>query len=233
MSDEEVIKRRLLIDGDGTGDDRRLNVLLKTFIKWCNSTDSTENCQTIQDRMLAQLAQCEFAMKKSDFSANMMKQELKNYSAISETIETGIELAKQQIEQSKESLILAKKIRKNRMEYDVLAKIIQQQPDRKNTINELETLKNDLNQLEEKRKDLDNKLEMKKKEFTVLMRSIMELQNKLELEDVVNGELSNEQSVDDEDKMSCDGEVLSPNTININFGDPPSPDISLSSPEKN
>lgn len=33
---EEVIRRRLLIDGDGTGDDRRLNVLLKTLIKWCN-----------------------------------------------------------------------------------------------------------------------------------------------------------------------------------------------------
>lgn len=34
---EDVIRRRLLIDGDGTGDDRRLNVLLKSFIKWCNT----------------------------------------------------------------------------------------------------------------------------------------------------------------------------------------------------
>lgn len=36
---EDVIRRRLLIDGDGTGDDRRLNVLLKSLIKWCNSSD--------------------------------------------------------------------------------------------------------------------------------------------------------------------------------------------------
>lgn len=36
---EDVIRRRLLIDGDGTGDDRRLNVLLKTLIKWSNSVD--------------------------------------------------------------------------------------------------------------------------------------------------------------------------------------------------
>lgn len=36
---EDVIRRRLLIDGDGTGDDRRLNVLLKTLIKWSTSTD--------------------------------------------------------------------------------------------------------------------------------------------------------------------------------------------------
>jgi hypothetical protein len=36
---EDVIRRRLLIDGDGTGDDRRLNVLLKSFIKWCNASN--------------------------------------------------------------------------------------------------------------------------------------------------------------------------------------------------
>lgn len=40
---EDVIKRRLLIDGDGTGDDRKLNTLLKTFIKWCNNAENLEN----------------------------------------------------------------------------------------------------------------------------------------------------------------------------------------------
>lgn len=40
---ENVIKRRLLIDGDGTGDDRRLNVLLRSFIKWTNTNDTPEN----------------------------------------------------------------------------------------------------------------------------------------------------------------------------------------------
>lgn len=34
---EDVIKRKLLIDGDGTGDDRRLTLLLKAFTKWSNS----------------------------------------------------------------------------------------------------------------------------------------------------------------------------------------------------
>lgn len=41
---EEVIWRKLLIDGDGIGDDRRLNILLKSYLKWCNTkyTDPTE-----------------------------------------------------------------------------------------------------------------------------------------------------------------------------------------------
>ncbi|KAL1381570.1 hypothetical protein pipiens_019794 [Culex pipiens pipiens] len=202
MSDEEVIRRRLQIDGDGTGDDRRLNDLLKTFVKWCNSTDSAENSQAIHDRLLAQLAQCEFAMKKSDFSAKMMEQELKNYATISDTIETGIETAKTQIVQSKQNLVLAKKIRKNRMEYDVLARIINQQPDRKNTVKELDTLKKELDELQEKKASLERKLNTKKKDFTVLMRSIIELQNKLE-----HGTGDDSQDAADE-KMVCDDDAV-------------------------
>lgn len=40
---EDVIRRRLLIDGDGTGDDRRLNVLVKSFIKWVNTADTPDS----------------------------------------------------------------------------------------------------------------------------------------------------------------------------------------------
>jgi THO complex subunit 7 len=36
------MKRKLLIDGDGIGDDRRINFALKQFIKWCLTDDETE-----------------------------------------------------------------------------------------------------------------------------------------------------------------------------------------------
>lgn len=39
---DEVIRKRLLIDGDGAGDDRRINVLLKSFLKWCHSNVTPE-----------------------------------------------------------------------------------------------------------------------------------------------------------------------------------------------
>lgn len=42
FSSDEVIRKRLLIDGDGAGDDRRINVLLKSFIKWCHSNVTPE-----------------------------------------------------------------------------------------------------------------------------------------------------------------------------------------------
>lgn len=39
---DEIIRKRLLIDGEGAGDDRRITALLKTFLKWCNSTGTEE-----------------------------------------------------------------------------------------------------------------------------------------------------------------------------------------------
>ncbi|KAL7986212.1 hypothetical protein Chor_011378 [Crotalus horridus] len=42
VTDDEVIRKRLLIDGDGAGDDRRINLLVKSFIKWCHSGSQEE-----------------------------------------------------------------------------------------------------------------------------------------------------------------------------------------------
>ncbi|XP_031626809.1 THO complex subunit 7 homolog [Contarinia nasturtii] len=207
-NDESVIKRRLLIDGDGTGDDRRLNVLLKSFIKWSNTKDTAENTQAAYDRMLGQLAQCEFTVRKSAFCRKMMQDELDNYKDISKAIDGGIEQAKVQITQSKENLVIAKKIRKNRMEYDVLAKVISQQPDRKETMAKLESLKKDLDNLKDSRTKLDQKLENRRNDFTVLMRSIQELQKKLDGEDVTEIDEESGDSKDDIEMMSVDGEIL-------------------------
>lgn len=154
--------------------------------------------------MLGQLAQCEFTVRKSAFSRKMMRDELANYKDISKAIDGGIEQAKLQITQSKENLVKAKKIRKNRMEYDVLAKVISQQPDRKETMAKLESLKKDLENLKNSRTKLDHKLEYRRNDFTVLMRSIQELKSKLDGEDVT----AIDEETSDNDKMSVDGEIL-------------------------
>lgn len=169
--------------------------------------------QAAYDRMLGQLAQCEFTVRKSAYCRKMMGAELQNYKQISKTIDGGIEHAKVQITQSKENLIKAKKIRKNRMEYDLLAKVISQQPDRKETTAKLESLKKDLDDLKNSRTKLDQKMEARRNDFTVLMRSIQELQKKLDSEDVIaidedSGENSKNLDDDDIEVMSVDGEIL-------------------------
>ncbi|XP_025987393.2 THO complex subunit 7 homolog [Solenopsis invicta] len=178
MSDEEVIRRRLLIDGDGTGDDRRINMLLKSFIKWINSSDMDN---TVHERTLSsQLAQCEFAQKKSRLVSNMSRDELKSYEQLSKEIEIQIEKAKEDIEKTKAELQDAKRVRKNRIEYDVLAKVINEQPDRLETHIKLDTLQQELGALKEKSEQLEHKLEMRRKQFHVLISSIHSLQGMLD-----------------------------------------------------
>lgn len=176
-----MIRRRLLIDGDGTGDDRRLNVLLKSFIKWCNATNEPPGeSQVLHDRMLAQLAQCEFAVTKSRLSALMSAAELQNYENLSQQIESGIEAAKRDIESTKLDFQDAKTVRKNRIEYDVLAKVINEQPDRKEMDEKLSHLRKELASLEETREQLERKLDMRRKQFHVLVASIHQLQAMLD-----------------------------------------------------
>ncbi|XP_015116018.1 THO complex subunit 7 homolog [Diachasma alloeum] len=180
MSDEEVIRRRLLIDGDGTGDDRRINILLKSFIKWVNNPEADN---TLYERIISQLAQCEFAQKKTRLVSAMSQEELKNYETLSKDIEVEIEEAKKAIDATKVELQEAKQIRKNRIEYDVLAKVINEQPDRQETNKKLETLKEELGNLKEKSERLEHKLEMRRKQFHVLISSIHSLQSMLDESD--------------------------------------------------
>lgn len=126
--------------------------------------------------MLAQLAQCEFAVTKSQLASEMMTAELKSYETLSKILETGIESAKAKIDKSKIDLTQAKTVRKNRIEYDVLAKIISEQPDRKETMERLNTLKTELESLESTKHQLESRLSLRKKQFHVLVASIHQLQ---------------------------------------------------------
>ncbi|XP_058488652.1 THO complex subunit 7 homolog isoform X5 [Solea solea] len=177
VTDDEVIRKRLLIDGDGAGDDRRINVLLKSFTKWCSSPGPPED---FTQRMLGTLAQCEFSMGKTMMVYNMNLREMENYEDIYRNIEQNITSAHEKITDCKKEIQRAKRIRKNRQEYDALAKIIQQHPDRHETLKQLEALDKELQQLSNIKDRVDAKLELRKKQFHVLLSTIQELQQTLD-----------------------------------------------------
>lgn len=139
--------------------------------------------------MLAQLAQCEFAVTKSQLGSEMMSAELKSYETLSNILETGIEVAKGNIDRSKADLAQAKTVRKNRTEYDVLAKVISEQPDRKETLEQLSTLKTELASLDATKQQLECRLGLRKKQFHVLVTSIHQLQALLDEPDDVDSSL--------------------------------------------
>ena len=179
-TEEDVMKMRLLIDGDGTGDDRRLNMLLKALIKWCSAEDDQHTCELQYQRMLTQLAGIEWNMTKSRMAAAMNQAELENYEVLHQRVEAGITEAREEIEATKADLTEAKRVRKNRMEYDALAKVITTHPDRETSEARIEALTHEQKQLEEKEVKLDQKLDIRKKQFHVLVSAIHQMQDLLD-----------------------------------------------------
>lgn len=61
MSEEEIIRKRLVIEGDSGQDDRRIASLLKTFLKWCDMKNmSEEDNDTTYQKMLFTLGQVRY-----------------------------------------------------------------------------------------------------------------------------------------------------------------------------
>lgn len=153
---------------------------------------------------MAQLAQCQFAAAKTERTSQMIDEELENYQKLSKTIEKNIEIAKLELEESKKELIIAKQIRKNKMEYDQLAKVIKQQPDRKETQQHIECLQKELAELNEKKLKLERKFEKRQKDFSVLMYAVRELE----------AQLVEDSSSEDEDSKSDDDVVVGSGSSN-------------------
>ncbi|KAH7947137.1 THO complex subunit 7 homolog [Rhipicephalus sanguineus] len=176
VSEDEIIRRKLLIDGDGMGDDRRLNMLLKVFLKWCmTDDDGEEETRLVYERMLMTLAQCEFSISKSQHVLAMNDAEMKNYEQLYSEIEVGIANAQKKIVENKLELQKAKSIRKNKQEYDALAKVIATQPDRRGMLSQLECLEKQIRSLQESQQALDSRLEHRRRQFHVLLTSVYEL----------------------------------------------------------
>lgn len=180
-TDDEIIRKRLLIDGEGAGDDRRITTLLKTFLKWCNSSDSEErDSDATYQKIQLQLAQCEFAIRKTQTVFEMNELETDNYEKIYDDIEQSITHAYEEIASCKTELQQAKRIRRNRQEYDALAKVIAKHPERQETLKQIEELEKELNSLTETKESLLSKFELRQKQFHLLINTIHELQRMLE-----------------------------------------------------
>ncbi|XP_037659027.1 THO complex subunit 7 homolog [Choloepus didactylus] len=179
VTEDEVIRKRLLIDGDGAGDDRRINLLVKSFIEWCTSGSQEEGYSRYQ-RMLSTLSQCEISMGKTVLVYDMNLREMENYEKIYKEIECSIAGALEKIAECKKQILKAKRIRKNHQEYDALAKVIQHHPDRHETLKELEALGKELEHLSHIKESIEDKLELRRKQFYVLLSTMHELQQTLE-----------------------------------------------------
>jgi len=204
VSDEAAVKTRLLFDGDGTGEERRLNLLLKSVVKWCSQgsdgdgdgeDDGGANDVKRHAGLVAQLLHIEWTDAKSKLVQEMNERESNNYEHLLEVIQSKLEEAEKDITEAKSDLEQARLVRRNRMEYDSMAKTIQAFPSREDSGKNISEVSDQLERLKQEEEELDAKLQQRKKQFHVLVNSIHQLQDMLELEEQEEQELAEQESV--------------------------------------
>jgi THO complex subunit 7 len=139
------------------------------------------------------MSNCEFSVLKSELSEQMIDAELKNYKKVSDNIAERIELVKDQIDTAKEQLVSAKEIRRNKLEYSSMARLIKEEPDRKEIVKKHETLKEELLKQNESFQKVNRVLENRRKDFASFMLLTQEL-----LKDIDSSGNKNEMDIDDE-----------------------------------
>ncbi|KAF2365795.1 THO complex subunit 7/Mft1 [Trinorchestia longiramus] len=183
MGDEEIIRRRLLIDGDGTGDARMIAKFTRSFIKWCFSEEGPQESQAQYERLLTSLASIEQSAIKWDNILNMNALQLEHYDELRQTTSTAVEDAEVALCSAKEELMHAKEVRNHGLQYHALAKLIQEHPPRTPTADRLTKLGTSLAKLKSQRDQLDEKLLLRKKQLHVLFTALHQLQSALDSEE--------------------------------------------------
>ncbi|KAG0716430.1 THO complex subunit 7 [Chionoecetes opilio] len=168
-----------MIDGDGTGDARLMMMYMKQLIKWCATDDTSQESQNQYDRLLTQLATIEHSSLKWKSIVDMNNEEIKNYETLREETSTNVEKACVAIDDAKQELEEARQVRRNRLEYDALARLIKEHPPRSDTANKLAHLTQHLHSLKSKRDQLEEKISLRQKQLHVLVTSLHQLQQTL------------------------------------------------------
>ncbi|RNA01503.1 THO complex subunit [Brachionus plicatilis] len=186
-AEDDIIKKRLLIEGDSGNEDRIINKLIKNFVKWTNSfyaengiLNEEENSENLYEQLVSSLGHAEFGLIRNQFIVEMNKNEQENYKMLYEKISNEIEKAKKKIIENKAELVEARKIRKNRQEYDVLAKQILNYPDRREMQETIKNLEAKVESLKKAECDYDRKIDLRRKQFSVVLQSLSSLKNLIE-----------------------------------------------------
>ncbi|OZC06524.1 Tho complex subunit 7 [Onchocerca flexuosa] len=184
---EECIIRKLVADGDGGGDDRRFVTILTLLLKFIKEPEPS---QSLLPRIMKMIDAAETAMKKQVLISAMNERQIQEYSMLTNHIGK----ANEKMSIAKKELSVAKGMRKNKEEYELLAKMIEKVSSRPETIRKLEIIKKELEELHEKQRNLETKLADRRNHlhaFNIILANFCRF-----LKDEENDEMNNDENLD-------------------------------------
>jgi THO complex subunit 7 len=195
INEDDLIKKRLLFEGDSGNEDRLVNKLIKTFVKFSHSSslnpqtikinseatnESEENQENVYEQIIASLSHAEFGLLRNQFILDMNKLEQDKYEVLYKKINSEIERATKKIVESKKDLQEARKIRKNRQEYDILARQILNYSNRSEMQAKIKALEDKVELLKKQENEYDRKIDLRRKQFSVVLQSLSTMKNLIE-----------------------------------------------------
>ncbi|VDO35198.1 unnamed protein product [Haemonchus placei] len=177
---EEVLLRKLLADGEGTGEERRFQ-LLNSCLRLLRNPNTVSKAEAI--KALRLIDSLELSMRKQREIAEMSERQTKEYEEMAERVDREIAISREKMAQAKKELTAARLVRKNRKEYALLVGMIDDLPSRAETTRKLEDMQEELSQQQERQQQLEARLSERRNHLHALNIILANFQKLLADED--------------------------------------------------
>jgi THO complex subunit 7 len=147
---------------------------IEEAMKYPDKETSTK-VQKIGNDLIREIQLHDLEMKKMALGAEAAKAEMNYYETIGEETQTSITKVKGDIEKLKTKLEHEMKVRKNRLEYEALAKMASDRESSKITKRKLAKEREDITNIGEESRKIQKRLDVKGRQFHLLMQSLSDL----------------------------------------------------------
>lgn len=190
--DHETLKQRL-ITKEGQNLQSTRGSLSKCAMRMLEFTKATqtaaqfpdnEKLKSLGNELIRELKLHDLEMKKMDLGVKAAEAELANYDSIREQTKGSIVKARGEIDDLRAALEHEIKVRKNRQEYEALAKTARNGEPSRVTKRKLVEERTEIDQQQETVQKIQKKLNVKGKQFHLLMQSIADLKRGIDEEEM-------------------------------------------------
>ncbi|CAF0879816.1 unnamed protein product [Adineta ricciae] len=199
LSEDDIIRSRLLYEGDQGIDDRRILILMKTFNKCIfDHPSNPDESHSISEKLLSLLYSVEHSHRLFKSTYEMDEREQLCYAAKSKRLNEKLVQLRQELERSELLLIDAKQKRLNLLEYDARIDIINKLGTRRELRAQQDATLERKYYFEHLQQTFETTYQQRLKQIAVYMRPIFELEEILrqDAHEDVSADGSNESPVD-------------------------------------
>ncbi|KAF7278576.1 hypothetical protein GWI33_008198 [Rhynchophorus ferrugineus] len=175
MTEEYVIKRKLLYDIEGNEHGKKIHNFIKLLSKWILENEDKRESDTKFNKLCADLNTIISNHKKSNLLQKRKLKQIKLFRSLYRHYEEQIKILKANLKKQKVLLQNAKIISKNYTSYTLLIKMIRRQETRHFYNNKIDSIKNEISSLLIEKDKLNKKYHSKIHQCTVLSMSAQHL----------------------------------------------------------